>query len=134
MKLSRSSIAFSVALLVALSLSAAALACNGALVSAGSADNGQGVALRHGQWLVISLKGNATTGYAWKVRSAGRASVLKPLATKYVPNPNPTKLVGKGGVYKIRFEALAPGTTSLKLVYARGSELGGSYTLRVVVR
>jgi predicted secreted protein len=130
----RSSIAFSTLLLIALALSAAALACNGALVSAGSADNGQSVTLRHGQWLVISLKGNATTGYAWKVRSAGRASILKPLATKYVPDPNPTKLVGKGGVYKIRFEALAPGTTSLKLIYARGSELGGSYTLRVVVR
>lgn len=133
MKPVRLTVALSIALFVALS-SAAAIACNGPLVNVGAAGKGKSVTLRHGQWLVVSLKGNATTGYAWKIRSSGRASVLKSHGAKYVPSPNPTHLVGKGGVYKLRFEALARGTTSIKLVYARGSELARSYRLRVIVR
>ena len=131
MKPVRSTVAVSAALFVALT-STAAIACND-LVSAGAAQNGKSVALHSSDQLVVSLKGNATTGFAWKIRSAGKSSVLKPLAVKYTPDPNPTHLVGKGGVYKLRFKALARDTTSLKLVYARGNELGGSYKLRVVV-
>jgi predicted secreted protein len=88
--------------------------------------------LTQGAQLLVSLKGNATTGYSWRVKSVAR-SVLKPLAVKYVPSPNPKHLVGVGGVYKLRFSARASGTTILKLVYARGKKTGRSYWLRVIV-
>jgi inhibitor of cysteine peptidase len=128
---SRRAAAVFLALFVALS-SALAVACNGALVTAGSAQNGKRVSLRVGDQLLISLKANATTGYAWKIRSVKRA-VLKPRSIKYVPNPNPKHLVGVGGVYKLRLKALARGTTTLRLKYLRSGDLGGSYTLRVRV-
>ena len=131
MKPVRLTVAVSVALFFALA-SAVAIAYNGHLVSAGSAKNGKSVALHSGDQLVVTLKGNATTGYAWKVKSA-KKSVLKPRAVTYHPDPNPTHLVGAGGVYKLRFKALTHGTTLLKLVYARGKDLSGSYKLRVVV-
>jgi inhibitor of cysteine peptidase len=131
MKRIRSAVAVSVALLVALT-AALAVACNGAVVTAGSAQNGESVSLHVGDQLVVSLKANATTGYAWKIRSVKRA-VLKARSAKYVPNANPKHLVGAGGVYKLQLKALAPGTTTLRLKYLRSGELGGSYTLRVVV-
>lgn len=131
MRLSRSVIAFSIALLVALSLAVAGAEA-ARVVSVGSASNGKSVSLQRGDWLVVSLKGNATTGYAWRVKCVTK-SVLKPRAVTYVPDPNPKHLVGKGGVYRLRFKALTRGTTTLHLVYARGKDLGGSYKLRVVV-
>jgi predicted secreted protein len=102
------------------------------VVRVGGSKNGASVTLQRGSRLVVSLKGNATTGYAWKVRSVDK-SVLKPLGVTYVQNPNPKHLLGVGGVYRLPFKALARGTTVLKLVYVRGKEFGGSYTLRVVV-
>jgi predicted secreted protein len=131
MKPIRSTVAVSVALLVA-AATVAAFACGSGVVRAGSAKNGRSVALHRGDQLVVSLKGNATTGFAWKLKSVNR-SVLKPRSVKYVPSPNPHHLVGVGGAYKLRFRALARGTTVLRLKYARGKEFGGSYRLRVVV-
>lgn len=126
----RSTIAIFAALLAAVALATGAIAAN--IVRVGSSQNGKSVILPRGAQLVVSLKGNATTGYAWKVRSVNK-SVLKPLAVTYVPSPNPKHLVGKGGVYKLRFRALKNGTTVLKLAYARGKTRGGSYWLRVIV-
>ena len=131
MKTARTAVAVSIALLVALS-SALAVACNGTVVSAGSTQNGKSVSLHVGDQLLVSLKANATTGYAWRIRSVKRA-VLKPHSIKYVPNPNPKHLVGVGGSYKLRLKALAKGTTTLRLKYLRSGEVGSSYALRVIV-
>ncbi|MGD0167235.1 MAG: protease inhibitor I42 family protein [Gaiellaceae bacterium] len=131
MKLTRSAITVSVALLVALTLAASGAATT-RVVNVGLAKNGKSVTLHRGYLLVVSLRGNATTGYAWELKSVNR-SLLKPLGVSYVPDANPTHLVGRGGVYKLRFRATAPGATMLRLNYARGKQLGGSYRLRVVV-
>lgn len=131
MKLIRSAVAVSFASLVALT-AAVAVACNGTVVTAGSAENGESVSLHVGDQLVVSLKANATTGYGWKIRSVKKA-VLKTRSVKYVPNPNPKHLMGVGGVYKLQLKALKTGTTTLRLKYLRSGDLGGSYTLRVVV-
>ncbi|MGA9762744.1 MAG: protease inhibitor I42 family protein [Gaiellaceae bacterium] len=131
MKLSRSATVICIAALVALTLVVAS-ADAAKIVRAGRAQNGKSIILSRGAQLVVSLKGNATTGYAWKVRSVSK-SVLKPLTVKYVPNPNPKHLAGSGGVYKLRFSARTYGTTALRLVYARGKKSAGSYWLRVIV-
>lgn len=133
MKTPRTAAAVSIALLVALS-SALAVACNSTAVSAGLAQNGKSVSLHVGDQLLVSLKANVTTGFAWKIRSVKR-EVLKPHSIKYVPDPNPKHLVGAGGTYKLRLKALAKGTTTLRLKYLRsGGEVGTSYALRVIVR
>ena len=124
-------VTISVVLLVFLALLVAA-ACAAEVVQVGPPKNGKSVTLDRGDRLVVWLRGNATTGYAWSVKSVDK-TVLKPLAVKYVPDPNPRHLVGSGGIYKLRFEAVAVGKTTLKLIYARGKDVGGSYKLRVVV-
>ena len=133
MRLRRPAVAFSIVLFVALSLAVAGAGA-ARVVSVGSASNGKSVSLHSDDWLVVSLKGNATTGYAWRVKCVTK-SVLKPRAVTYVPNPNPKHLMGVGGVYKLQLKALKKGTTTLRLKYLRSwsGENGGSYTLRVVV-
>jgi inhibitor of cysteine peptidase len=133
MKTHRTAAAVSIALLAAFA-AALATACNGAVVTAGAAQNGARVSLHVGDQLFVSLKANATTGFAWKLQSVNK-SVLKPRAAAYVPNANPKHLVGVGGVYKLRLKALTKGATTLRLKYLRSwnGESGGSYTLRVVV-
>jgi inhibitor of cysteine peptidase len=114
-------------------LAGTASACK--VVSVGKAENGKTVTLHAGDQLLVTLAANATTGYAWKVQSVQK-QILKPLASKYVPAPNPTHLVGKGGVAKLTFRAKSVGTTTLKLVYVRSFEPtapAGSFKLRVVV-
>jgi inhibitor of cysteine peptidase len=133
MKTARTAVAVSIALLVALS-SALAVACNGTIVGVGSAQNGKSVTMHDGDQLLVSLKANVTTGFAWKIGSVKR-EVLKPHSIKYVPDLNPKHLVGAGGTYKLRLKALAKGTTTLRLKYLRsGGEVGSSYALRVIVR
>jgi predicted secreted protein len=132
MKLFRIAIVLSVLSVVALT-TVSADACRPVKTQRlGSKANGKTVGLAVGGQLFVSLKGNATTGYAWKIASVSR-SVLQPSPIKYVQNPNPKHLLGVGGVYKLNFKGLARGTTVLKLVYTRGSELGELFWLRVVV-
>jgi predicted secreted protein len=124
-----------IAVLAALALAAGASAAvsSGGRHQVGAKQNGKTVTLDRGDYLLVSLKGNATTGYAWRVASVNK-SVLKPLGVRYVPNPNPEGLLGVGGVYKLRFKAIAKGRTTLRLVYAQVKTIGGTDKLHIVVR
>jgi predicted secreted protein len=124
---------------LALSLAAFALlaaTASATTITVTKAKNGKTVTLHKGDKLVVKLAANATTGYAWKVKSVDK-TVLEPLTSKYVPSPNPKHLVGKGGTYKLSLRAHAKETTTLTLVYVRSfdpTHPAGSYRLRVVVR
>jgi inhibitor of cysteine peptidase len=122
------------ALLVALVVGVfAAAAAAATIVKVGPRSNGKRVALHAGDALVVSLPGNATTGYRWRVRSVDRA-VLKPGAVTYVAKKSGGK-VGVGGTYVLRFRALRTGITKLRLIYvqAAGTAPAKTYALRVVV-
>lgn len=129
MKLNRTAAAVA-ALIVALVMAAGATA---AVVHVGPAKNGKSISLQRGDRLVVSLAGNATTGYAWKLQSVDR-KILRPILDTYVPSPHPAGIVGSGGVYRLGFRALAKGTTTLRLVYARSSGAPArKYLLHVAV-
>jgi predicted secreted protein len=109
------------AAVLALSLAAFALltaSASAAIITVTKTKNGKTITLHKGDKLVVKLAANATTGYAWKVKSVDK-TVLKPLTSKYVPSPNPKHLVGAGGTYKLSLRALAKGSTTLTLVYVR---------------
>lgn len=131
---------------LALSLAALALLASAATaasfvltktVQVGAAKDGKTVTLRKSDKLVVSLAGNATTGYEWQVKSVKR-KVLSLSASKYVPAKNPSGVVGAGGVYKLTFHSVAKGQTTLKLIYARDfgppDDDPDIFTLRVVVK
>jgi predicted secreted protein len=103
------------------------------IVRVGPRANGTTVLLQPADRLVVSLPGNATTGYAWRVRSVDR-TVLKPTGITYVPK-KPSQ-VGSGGTYVLHFRVVGAGGTTLKLVYvqAGGSKPARRFSLKVEVK
>jgi len=96
-------------------------ACSSAAVKLDEQGNGQSVELDTGQKLTVSLAGNPTTGYSWEV------SEIDPAVVELVGEPDyktDSKLIGSGGVYTFVFKGVAPGQSSIKLVYHRSWEEG----------
>jgi inhibitor of cysteine peptidase len=84
-----------------------------------TAEAGQQVALSVGESREVVLAGNPTTGYQWEVASLD-TSIVKPIdAATYEPSGT---AMGSGGQFTFRIQAVAPGQTSLKLVYRRPFE------------
>ncbi len=99
-------------------------------------DNGKDVDLTSGATLIVKLKSNPSTGYAWVV--AGDASPLRLEKTAYVKNSQSAKVAGAPGMQVLRFGASASGMANLTVVYRRSWEYNvppaQTFTLRVNVR
>jgi predicted secreted protein len=117
------------------------LACGAAKLAAGTADtitvgsaaNGSTRAMHRGDSLVVRLRSNPSTGYAWRVCSGARP-VLVLVARRYVPPSS--GLLGAPGTAVFRFRAAKAGTTVLRLAYARPWETRAperAFALRVTV-
>jgi predicted secreted protein len=106
------------------------------VVRVGPRANGGRVILHREDRLVVSLPGNATTGYSWRVGSVNR-TILKPLGVTYVPKKVTPPKVGAGGTFVLRFRAMANGMTRLKLVYAQAGNAAArpakTFALKVFV-
>jgi predicted secreted protein len=76
-------------------------------------DNGEVVALVPGQELTITLYGNPTTGYEWRVASLDSSRLRQLGEGEWRPESGAT---GSGGPYTFRFEAVGPGQSTLQLV------------------
>lgn len=111
----------------------ATAAAAGTVVRVGPKSNGKVVQLKTSDILVVSLPGNATTGFSWKVRAVDK-TVLRPTSSKYVPRSSGGK-VGAGGTFVLRFRADHAGTTRLRLGYmqAGSTKVAKTYALRVIV-
>jgi inhibitor of cysteine peptidase len=82
-------------------------------------DNGQTIKLVKGDTLEIMLKGNPTTGYGWSIDLIDK-SVIQMVEENYKIDNE--RVVGSGGVYSFLFEVVAPGDTTLRLIYSRPFE------------
>lgn len=69
-----------------------------------------------GQPLTLTLPSNPSTGYRWRVQSAG-AEVLTPLGPEVYSNPEAGGMVGSAGQSTWRFRAQQAGEGRLVLVY-----------------
>ena len=80
-------------------------------------DSGKTFDLAKGGTLEVTLEGNPTTGYLWGLL-AGNDAVLKPASdyTFKADNPN---LVGAGGKFTFKFQAVGVGSAPLKFGYQR---------------
>lgn len=86
------------------------------------ANEGSEFELKKGQFLVITLEANPTTGYTWEVVEPEDEQVLRQVGEiEFEPESD---LIGAGGVQIIRFEVVNAGRTNIKLVYHRSWETG----------
>lgn len=73
--------------------------------------------IEKGQFVVITLEANPTTGYTWEVKEPVDELVLKQVGDiEFEPQ---SELVGAGGVQTIRFEVIGEGQVTIELVYHR---------------
>jgi len=97
--------------------------------------NGRIIVMKIGEKKWISFKGNATTGYAWRIVKIEGNSV-KP-NEKWHYQPGFPLLVGSGGYFQREFEAVEAGLTDVFFIYEPVAEpirMNYSYYLRFDVR
>ena len=107
--------------------------CSGVTTLHGQ-DNGSTVTLNAGDSLVVELRGNASTGYAWQRTGSLEETILYPVEEgTYRPDRN---VPGSSGTFAFRYLAASGGTTPLGYVYKRSweAEILDSFSVTVVVR
>lgn len=82
-------------------------------------DAGSTQTMKVGDELVVELEGNPTTGYTWEVATIDDAVLRQEGEADFDPDSDAE---GSGGTVTLHFKALAPGTTTLELVYRRSFE------------
>ena len=101
-------------------------------------NQGQQVEVKAGQFLVVSLISNPTTGYSWQVLENDETILVPQGEVSYQPDPKREGLVGSGGTEVFRFKADQSGTVNLTLIYHRPWEQDVEplqvYTVEVVVQ
>jgi inhibitor of cysteine peptidase len=94
------------------------------------------VRLTKGQALIVSLEGNPTTGFDWKVTETPPAQLA--VAADSFESSATTGVVGAGGTRVLTYTAAAAGTGVLDLEYVRAWEKGvpaeRTFRLTVVVK
>jgi len=99
-------------------------------------DNGNEIELRKGQFLVITLEANPTTGYTWDVVESPDGHILRQVGE--IDFKQDSELIGAGGVQTIRFDVVGAGKAALKMVYHRPWETDvepeGIFYIHVVAR
>ena len=91
------------------------------------ADKDTPIAVDVGEDIVISLAGNATTGYKWHF-SGDNAYLYKVIGEDYVTTAHPAGMVGVGGHYVYKIKALHKGTLHITARYFRPWESYNPHT------
>jgi|WetSurMetagenome_2_1015567.scaffolds.fasta_scaffold18843_6 inhibitor of cysteine peptidase len=96
--------------------------CTGkSTVNLNESQNGTSVDLLTGDVLVITLDGNPTTGYQWRMLPNTDGIIELQGDPEYKSGGN---LVGSGGKYSFNVKAVKAGTTTVDLKYYRSFEAG----------
>ena len=88
-------------------------------VAVTESDNGKTITVAKDAKLAITLPGNPTTGYSWKVTGREGDAITPVGHPQYQQSPAAAGMVGTGGQFVFQFAAVKPGTTKLTLAYAR---------------
>jgi inhibitor of cysteine peptidase len=83
--------------------------------------NGQMARLRVGNVLIIRLPGNPASGYQWQAGTANTQAMQMTVRPQYSPAPAGGNAPG---TYTFVFQAVQPGTGSIRLYYMRPNESG----------
>jgi len=83
------------------------------------ADAGERAVLDPRDGLLISLRGNPTTGYEWEIEDEPGALLERIEGASYLPDPALAGLVGSGGTFYFRYRATTVGDGTIVLAYRR---------------
>ncbi len=80
------------------------------------ADNGKTLTLEKGENFTLSLKGNPSTGYSWKLDLSDGLSIL---SDEYSTDPDHEGEAGAGGIHSWVIETKDTGSQEIKGIYKR---------------
>jgi predicted secreted protein len=84
--------------------------------------------------IVISMPNNPTTGYTVNAKIAGKKKAVKLSKGFYAATPNPSGLVGAGGITNWGLEAMKPGTAVVIVtITAPSGKVETTMRLKVIV-
>lgn len=83
--------------------------------------NGSRIEIQKGDFLVITLEGNPTTGYQWEMVPNSDGIIELQGKPEYKSGGN---LAGSGGIYTFTISAIKTGSTRVELKYYRSFEVG----------
>ncbi|MBI5157338.1 MAG: protease inhibitor I42 family protein [Acidimicrobiia bacterium] len=95
--------------------------------------DGSTMTMKVGETLEVALVGNPSTGYIWEPVGLDESILQWTGVRRFEPD---STLVGAPGTIRLTFEALAPGTLTLELVYHRSFETAdpaGTFTVTLHV-
>ena len=81
-------------------------------------DSGKVLSCNTGDFIVVRLAANPSTGFQWKMVNPPDGNILA-LAKEEFLVPENMLLMGKEGEYFLKFEVIGPGRTAVNLVYVR---------------
>lgn len=84
--------------------------------------NGQLARVRVGNILVIRLPGNPATGYRWQAATTTSPAVRMTVQPQYSPPASSATQAAALGTYTFTFQAVQPGTGSIRLHYVRPND------------
>jgi inhibitor of cysteine peptidase len=85
-----------------------------------AADGGKTASARVGQTVIVSLRGNPTTGFNWSLDPSSVAGPLQPVGQpSFAPD---SQNMGSGGILMFTLSATKPGKSVLRYVYRRSWE------------
>jgi len=89
------------------------------LTELGEENDGKTITMPEKRRFLVRLKGNPTTGYTWRTAELTGEAVEQLGKPAYVPRQHPPGMVGVGGRFVFKFQAVKPGTSQIKLEYVR---------------
>lgn len=84
-----------------------------------AANDSNTVTVATGKDIVISLAGNPTTGYGWKIGQITGEAIKAQGEPTYVADAHLPGIVGAGGTFVFKLHAVKTGTSTVGLVYVR---------------
>ena len=85
----------------------------------GDTVNEESAQLNVGETQVLELSGNPTTGYTWLLAEPLPPNYPVSVEIDYTSTPTKRPLTGRGGIFKVKYTGLTPGSATVKLIYAR---------------
>ncbi len=83
------------------------------------ADDSRNIDMRDGEIIVVKLKANRASGFAWVMVDSTGDVLVRAGNPSYVANASTNGKVGSGGVETWRFRAVRPGEQTMRLEYRR---------------
>lgn len=83
------------------------------------ADNGKTIKMAVPTSFNVALKGNATTGFQWKLDKIDGDAVQQKGKTDYVPDKHKEGMTGSGGAFIFSFNVTKAAKTKIRLIYVR---------------